>query len=272
MDIKFNVQLSDYKEQWLKDKYLVLDDILDNEQALEIQTEILSIPYNRWDRYENPFEQKNTLRDKHNLPIQTTELFKYLNCPYFLDQLTKLSGYEILEDKSRNWWGIHIFNHNDKLDIHVDAGRHPVNGLKKLITLGIYFSYHWSSSNGGNIEFWKGTNASDNNAILDSCIVSIEPKFNRLILFECNDYSWHGAPEPCKYFNDEQRIFLTCSYLADIPQDTPHLTNNRKKAFFIAKPNEPLDIEKQTLRLLRCDENKYKDIYKYHYNNNNNNK
>ena len=261
---KLNYDMLEYKSTWDKDKYIILDNFLDNEFALSIQNEIMKIPHDKWDRYENPFEQKNTLRDKFNLPPNITNLFDKLHSNEFLEKLTQLSGYTILEDKSRNWWGIHTFNNGDKLDIHVDAGRHPENGLKKLITLGIYFSYKWKPENGGYLEFWKGSNATNLSPILEHCITRIEPKFNRLIMFECNDYAWHGAPEPCICNDNELRIFLTCSYLADIPNEMPNeLLNNRKKAFFIALPNETPDDRKQVLRLLRCDETKYKEVYRY---------
>ena len=51
----------------------------------------------------------------------------------FIDFLSNFTGYELQEDKSKNWWGIHTFDNGDKLDIHVDAGRHPKNNLKKSL-------------------------------------------------------------------------------------------------------------------------------------------
>lgn len=267
-EIKHNIL--EYKSSWEKDRYLILDDFLNNEIALAIQNEILNIPKSEWDRYENPFEQKNTLRNKFNLPPLTNNLFTQLNSPEFLEKLSQLSDFNILEDTSRNWWGIHTYNNNDKLDIHIDAGRHPKNNLKKLITLGIYFSYKWKPENGGYLEFWKGSNATNTDATLEYLITKLEPKFNRLILFENNDYAWHGAPEPCECVNDETRIFLTCSYLADIDnsilENNLNLNNNRKKAFFIGLPNEIPNPKIQELRLMRSDENKYKEIYKYNTN------
>ena len=80
-----------------------------------------------------------------------------------------------------------------------------------------------------------------------------------MILFENNDFSWHGAPEPCICNNNEIRIFLTCSYLTDI-DDNIH-KNNRNKAFFVKLPDEPENPEKDMLRLMRADIEKYKSIY-----------
>jgi hypothetical protein len=39
-------------------------------------------------------------------------------------------------------------------------------------------------------------------------------------------------------------------------------TNKRVKAFFVKRPDDPEDLIKDNLRLLRADPEKYKDIYK----------
>jgi Rps23 Pro-64 3,4-dihydroxylase Tpa1-like proline 4-hydroxylase len=101
------------------------------------------------------------------------------------------------------------------LDIHVDAGIHPKNKMKKQVTLGIYLSKDINESHNGQLELWSGDNAVNHNSkILKKC-VSIAPLFNRLILFECNDYSWHGNPEPALCPHDSVRIFVTLSYSPD---------------------------------------------------------
>jgi Rps23 Pro-64 3,4-dihydroxylase Tpa1-like proline 4-hydroxylase len=249
----------DYKF-YKKHKYIVIDKFLNNDFAILCQNEILKCDQSCWDRYANPFEQKCTYRDKNSMPPSINLLMNKLNSSDFIKKLNKLTGFELIKDESKHWWGIHTFKNNDKLDIHVDAGRHPENNLKKIITLGIYLSYNWKKENGGNIEFWSGDNASNNNAKIYDKIISIEPTFNKLLIFECNDYSWHGAPIPCKCNNDEIRIFVTCSYLTDI--DDSQFKNNRKKAFFVKLPDEPDNPKKDKLRLLRADSEKYKQIYK----------
>ena len=248
------------KENYNNNKFCIIDNILNFKYAKNIQKEIIKSSIKYWDRYDNPFEKKSTWRDKNNLLPLSKSLFDILHTKKFIDFLSDFTGYKLLKDDSKNWWGIHTFENKDKLDIHVDAGRHPKNNLKKIITLGIYLSYNWDSQCGGNIEFWKGTNSSNNNAEVFNKIISIEPLFNRCIIFENNDYSWHGAPNECCCGENKKRIFVTCSYLTDI-DDSIH-KNNRKKAFFVKLPDEPDDPKKDKLRLLRADPEKYKEIYK----------
>jgi len=256
--IKYGI-ISNNKDLFESNKYIIIDNFLQYNDAVKIQQEIIESNINNFDRYENPFEKKYTWRDKFNIPLKTNELFESLNSSFFLQELNELTGYNLIEDKSRNWWGIHTFKSGDKLDIHVDAGRHPRNNLKKIITLGLYLSYNWSKENKGDLEFWSGDNSVNNDAKVYEKKISIEPKFNRLIIFENNDYSWHGSPSPCICNNDETRIFMTCSYLTDI-DDSKHY-NNRQKAFFVKLPNESYDIDKDNLRLQRADPEKYKLVY-----------
>ena len=248
------------KDLYNTNKYCIIDNILEINYAKKIQEEIINSMRENWDRYENPFEKKYTWRDKNNLLPLSKSLFDALHTKKMIDFLSKFTGYNLIEDKSKNWWGIHTFEDGDKLDVHVDAGRHPQNNLKKIITLGIYLSYNWDAKCGGTIDFWNGDNSSNNDAKIIDKKISIEPLFNRCIIFENNDYSWHGAPEPCIRNKNQKRIFLTCSYLTDI-DDTFH-KNNRKKAFFVKLPDEPDDPEKDKLRLLRADPIKYKEIYR----------
>lgn len=238
--------------------YIKYDQFLEHEFAIKIQEEILNIPNDNWDRYNNPFEQKYTLRDKYNFPIYLKQLFQELTCESFVSKLSKLVGYELKLDETRNFWGVHAYGPCDKLDIHVDAGLHPTSGLKKQVTLGIYLSYEWKEEYGCHLEIWNGENSASNDAKLIEKVDSIAPIFNRLVIFTCNDYAWHGNPEPANCLENSKRIFVTLSYLSENFEDE----NKRKKAYFVPRPNDEWNEEKDRLRLLRADAEKYKHIYR----------
>jgi hypothetical protein len=237
--------------------YIYYDNILDETFAYNLQNEILSIPDSEWDRYENPFESKFTLRNKFTFPTLLNNLFEELQLTTFIEKLSNICGHKLLVDPTRNFWGVHKYNNGDKLDIHVDAGLHPTTKQKKQITFGIYLSSNWKEDYGCNLEIWKGDNAASNGAKIYEKIASIEPLFNRMVMFTCNDYSWHGNPEPANCPDDAKRIFITISYLSENDSDL----NKREKAFFVARPEDDLDEEKDKLRLLRADPNYCKSVY-----------
>ena len=238
--------------------YLKMENVLDESFAKQVQTEILNIQDDEWDRYENPLEHKYTLRNKENMPTECNKLFTMLTSNDFTEYLSSIMGYEIKNDPTKNWWGIHKYDDGDHLDIHVDAGLHPKTKQKKQLTLGIYLSKDWKEENGGHLEIWSGDNASNLDAKIVKCCDKILPAFNTLVLFECNDYAWHGNPTPVICKNGEKRIFLTLSYVSEQYADL----NKKEKAFFVKRPDDPDDAEKDKIRMMRCDPEKYKEVYR----------
>uniref|UniRef100_A0A6C0JS97 Prolyl 4-hydroxylase alpha subunit Fe(2+) 2OG dioxygenase domain-containing protein n=1 Tax=viral metagenome TaxID=1070528 RepID=A0A6C0JS97_9ZZZZ len=232
--------------------HMFQDNFLDENQAKEIQHEILSLPDSAFDRYDNPFEQKFTLRDKFAYPPKLNELLMFLTSDSFVERLSALVGIKLINDPDRNFWGVHKYNANDKLDIHLDAGIHPRAGLTKQVTVGLYLSHNWKEEYGCELEIWKGDKDK-----LEYLVSKIAPLFNRLVVFTNTEISWHGNPSPVNCPKGVQRIFVTCSYLSEKPQE-----NKRPKAYFVARPGDPEDPEKDKLRLLRCDPVRYKEVYR----------
>jgi hypothetical protein len=238
--------------------YASQDNILHYNFAIELQNEIMDISDDAWDRYENPFEQKYTLRDKFTFPEHLRILFDELQTPEFVNRLSEICGQKLVVDPTRNFWGVHKYKTGDKLDIHVDAGLHPTTKQKKQLTFGIYLSKNWKEEYGCKLEVWRGDNAVDNHAKIYEKVANIAPIFNRMVMFTCNDYAWHGNPEVAECPDGVYRIFITISYLSENYDDK----NKRVKAFFVARPCDSIDDEKDRLRLLRADPEKYKEVYK----------
>lgn len=243
--------------------HLLCDNFIKDTMFAElIQNEILGLSKSEFDRYDNPFEQKYTLRDKSRYPFLLQKLIDYFICDEFIGELSNLTGHKLLKDESKLYYGVHIYEPGDKLDIHVDAGVHPITGLKKQLTLGLYLSYDWQPSYGCELEIWDGDAIDGSNydtVKLNTCVTKIAPLFNRLILFDCDDKSWHGNPEPMCGPDTSKRIFVTVSYMSENKES---YNNHKDKAYFIARPNDAPNIEKDRLRLLRADAKSCNDIYR----------
>lgn len=233
----------------------VCDGVLCADFAAALVSEIKALDDSKWDRYENPFEKKYTLRDKYAFPNHLRSLFEVFQSPAFVKQISRITGHDLLLDTTRNFWGVHKYKAGDKLDIHVDAGFHPTLGLKKQVTLGLYLSQDWTEADGCALELWEGSNAGLSNPTLIKCVHSVVPKYNRMVLFDCNDVAWHGNPDPCA---KDGRIFVTISYLSN----ETNYDNKKVKALFIKRPCDPDDPEKDRCRLLRADPELYKTIYR----------
>ena len=236
-----------------------IEEILPEEFAKKCQQEILNIPNDFWDRYNNPFEQKFTLRDKNNLPENCQQLFDVLTSDETINILSNIVGEKLYNDPNKNWWGIHTYKNGDYLDIHSDAGNHPITKQKKHLTFGIYLSCNWKEENNGHLEIWDGDNVLNDDAKLFKCYSKILPSFNKMVMFTNKTNAWHGNPDPVIINKDEKRIFVTLSYISEKHHEG--MENNREKAFFVNRPNDLINEEKEHLRLLRADPNKCKDVY-----------
>jgi UDP-glucose 4-epimerase len=205
--------------------------------AYRAQQEILEAPLDCWDRYDNMFEQKWTYRDKTQMPETLTSIFQDLTHPQWLATLSHLTGIPLELDGYRHYWGIHTYDNGDFLKIHVDAGLHPKNDMKKALTFGVYLSSCWKPEFGCDLEIWDGEGAENDQAVLHRKVDSISPMFNRAIFFTNTDKSWHGNPTPSVGSSQAKRIFLTISYLT---KNDPQYKNHRTRAFF-----RPLPIDNE---------------------------
>jgi Rps23 Pro-64 3,4-dihydroxylase Tpa1-like proline 4-hydroxylase len=238
--------------------HIIYDNFLNNSRAKIINNEIMDLykSGDLFDRYNNPFEEKYTLRDKNLLPKNLQELFNDLNNnEEWLNYLKYISDTDIIIDTKKQYWGVHIFKAGDKLDIHVDAGIHPILNEKKFLTFGIYLSK--DNIINGELELWSGDSSAENAPEIYECIKKIKPIFNRAVLFMNTDYSWHGAPTPFKnQETDQYRIFVTCSYLKKRTlNERNDLKNTKTRAYFAKIKNDKENIIKDQLRQLRASEN-----------------
>ena len=237
------------------------DNFLDPVLAIRAQREILTLPDDAWDRYDNLFEQKYTLRDKNNLPPALETIFSHLNSEPFIKEISNLCGTKLLRDPNKHYWGVHKYDHNDFLKIHVDAGINPQTKLKKHLTLAIYLSYCWKEGYGCDLQIWDGESAAKDDAILHTKHDQITPLFNRAIFFHNSDNSWHGNPVPSQGSPNSKRIFLTVSYLSE---EEVLYDNKRTRAFFRPLPSDSEEDKKkqEELSLMRATEDGCKKVYR----------
>lgn len=82
--------------------------------------------------------------------------------------------------------GYHCIEPGGYLAIHTDFNRSPRSGLHRRLNLLVYLNDAWDEPlDGGHLELWDA-----------SPRVSVAPEFNRTVVFETSDHSWHGHPKP----------------------------------------------------------------------------
>jgi hypothetical protein len=178
-------------QQWKNDfndakpfRYLVIDDFLDATFAQELANNFPML--NEMNiSYKGLNERKSEHSDFDKLPPAFSELKKRLSIPDLtaaIEVITGTTSLELIDD--RLGFGLHQGGKDSFLDIHVDYNLHPTERKLRKINFILFLNTQWEKAWGGALEFW--------NKDVTICEQSILPSFNRCVLFECNEYSFHG--------------------------------------------------------------------------------
>jgi Rps23 Pro-64 3,4-dihydroxylase Tpa1-like proline 4-hydroxylase len=138
--------------------------------------------------------------------------------------ITKLKGLE--PDSLLYAGGISMMAQNHFLNPHLDNSHDKERARYRVANLLFYVSPDWVMANGGNLELWP------------DCIkheqLTIESRFNRLVVMVTNDKSWHSVS---KVQVDKVRCCISNYYFSKYPanvNDYFHVTS------FRGRPEETL--------------------------------
>jgi len=141
-----------------------------------------------------------------------TFVMSYLNSQFTLNFLEKLTGInDLLADHSLGGGGVHKISTGGKLDVHIDFNWHEQMLAHRRINLLLYLNKNWQQEWGGNLELWGKDSTSKD--------VDIQPIFNRAVIFNITDESYHGHPIPLNTPPDVHRLSFAMYYFT---KERPH--------------------------------------------------
>jgi Rps23 Pro-64 3,4-dihydroxylase Tpa1-like proline 4-hydroxylase len=221
--------------------HIVKDNFLDENLALQLSKEFLFFDDPSWLFYNNPLEHKKTINNWYNFPPTTYNFFNYLNSSTFVDQLKKEFNIENLyPDPGLHGAGWHIHGQGGKLNVHLDYNIHPKLKLQRKLNLIIYLSQDWNPSWGGNLELWSHNYDTNEPKQLEK---TIDCKFNRAVIFDTTQNSWHGFAQEITCPQNIYRKSIAMYYLIDPSPDT----TDRYRALYAPREDQKNNIEIQKL-------------------------
>lgn len=196
----------------------------------------------KWWNYDNPLEKKLAKDQIKDVNKMIRFLINELMENRFVSFLEKITGIEgLITDHTLNGGGLHQIVRGGKLDIHADYNYHPITRLDRRLNVLIYLNKNWKSEWKGNLEFWDSE--------MKACQKSIEPIYNRLVIFETNDHSYHGHPDPLQCPDHITRKSIALYYYTngrpEHEKSSPHSTLYQKR------PQDPNNPEIDELRKKR---------------------
>jgi Rps23 Pro-64 3,4-dihydroxylase Tpa1-like proline 4-hydroxylase len=175
-----------------------------------------------WHRSANPRQQKLAAEDETQISDDARRLLYQLNSATFMKFLESLTGIDgLIPDPYFAGGGLHQIERGGYLKIHADFNRHPKFNLDRRLNLLLYLNENWQEEYGGQLELWDRS--------MTHRVQRILPLFNRCVIFNTTDFSYHGHPEP-----------LTCP---------PGVTRKSLALYYYSngRPNEEISNEHGTL-------------------------
>jgi len=209
--------------------HYIIDNFVDKDTARILSLEFLDYNSEKWFEYSNPLENKKTIREWGIFPKTTYKFFSEL-CGYeFTKAVQQITGcYSLIPDYGLHGAGWHIHKTGDHLNIHLDYDVHPFLNLQRKYNLILYLNEEWNCEWGGDLELW--THDHLKNKPKDKA-VCIPPLFNRAVLFDTTQNSWHGFSNKLSCPDGVYRKSIAMYYLTpiNISKITPHV---RKRALY----------------------------------------
>lgn len=173
------------------------------------------IPDHVWQKFRNEREVKNacTFETAKGYGAETCwELRQQMASPGMIDYIGRTFGIPDLEFDELGG-GLHEIPIGGLLAVHRDFNFDRQRRYRR-INLLLYLNENWQEEEGGALEL-----------LGDFGTVSILPEFNRDVIFECSEHSWHGHPKPIA--GTRSRRSLAAYYFTRIPPEDaepPHDT------------------------------------------------
>jgi Rps23 Pro-64 3,4-dihydroxylase Tpa1-like proline 4-hydroxylase len=123
----------------------------------------------------------------------------------FFQDLTGIA--DLREDNSYLGGGVHISARGGRLGIHADFNLHPETGLHRRLNALLFLNRNWDPTWNGQLQLWDKD--------VTRCVKSVEPVFNRLVVFNVTDDSFHGVPDTIDCPPDRRRLSLALYYYTD---------------------------------------------------------
>ena len=131
---------------------------------------------------------KAVVSNIHEISPFYNKLYEYLMSDEFMAAMSALTGIADLRgDPTLYGGGTHENLDGQALDVHVDFNFQIEGGYHRRANLLLYLNKEWDPSWGGAIELHSNPRQPD----VDD-FKQFNVTFNRAVIFETNEYSWHG--------------------------------------------------------------------------------
>ncbi len=225
-------------------KHLIVDNFLPAEMALSCLEGFPHPQEDTWDRENDSdieIKQRTTWKSEFDIPDAIVDSVRLLNSSTFLLTLAEILDIKkIIPDPYFTGGGLNITLPGGLLDVHVDGNYHDATSLNRRINAILYLNPNWQENWGGEFGIYDNLG--------ETCVKKVAPLYNRLVVFDTHDKSYHGLPDPLNFPEGEYRKSIILYYYTKAPRDTeqnivdqPHSALWKKRNFTDKRGNVTRD-------------------------------
>lgn len=176
-----------------------------------------------WDISNDPeieVKMRSKWQSEFDIPDTIVDAVRVLNSSLFLKAVSeKFDIPKLMPDPYFTGGGLNVTVSGGLLDVHVDGNYHDASGLNRRINAILYLNPGWKEEWGGEFGLYNETG--------DKLIKKIAPIHNRLIIFDTNDKSFHGLPDPLNFPEGHARKSIILYYYTKAERPSDQVTVNR---------------------------------------------
>ena len=170
--------------------HVVIDNLLAPQMLDALLEEMAAMPKEQWRVVETPsLERIRRMRSGVELGTAGAQLVGLVHSAAFLYLISEITGvWQLIPDPYLQGAGYAAMRRGDFFKVHSDRNVAYDTGLTRRLAMIVFLNKSWNPQYHGQLEMWnhEGTRRE----------VSIDPHFNRTVLFEVADPNYHGVPTP----------------------------------------------------------------------------
>jgi 2OG-Fe(II) oxygenase superfamily len=203
--------------------HIVLDNFLEETAAQNALDGFPAVKDAGWIHYVHVNERKHGLNKMDLLPPAVRAVIEECNSPRFVAYVSELTGIPgLLPDEMLEGGGLHQSKRNGFLNIHADFTVHPhKRHWKRRVNLLIYLNKDWQPEYNGDLELWDRQ--------MKGQVRKISPVYNRCVIFNTDEDSYHGLPEPILCPEEMTRKSIALYYFTE-EKEVPKLRSTNYQA------------------------------------------
>jgi Rps23 Pro-64 3,4-dihydroxylase Tpa1-like proline 4-hydroxylase len=189
--------------------HLIIDNLFVEGLLDSLLTEISQMLPEQWLNIgQDTRERTARMRSAAEMSTAGNQLLSIVHSAGFLYLLSEITGIsQLLPDPYLQGAGYALMRRGDYFSVHADRNVAYETGLTRRLAMIIFLNKSWSTEYHGQLELWSDD--------AKRCEATIEPLFNRTIIFEVAYPNFHGVPAPLACPKDRVRqSFITYYHTA----------------------------------------------------------